>query len=86
MNIRTSVTVSHGGQARIVHQTYQGAESHGNCHQLVVGTGPTVFDHCGERDITMLNYLNCKLSEVDSTYELKIRGKSQGLLVGHTGF
>lgn len=86
MNIRTSVAVSHGGHARIVHQTYQRAESHGNCHQLVVGTGPTEFGHCGKRDITMLNYLNGKLREVYSTDEFEIRGKSQGLLVGHKGF
>lgn len=66
MNIRTSVTVSHGRHARVMHQTYQRAESHSNGHQLIVGTGANVFDHCGERDITRLKYLNHKLREVDS--------------------
>jgi hypothetical protein len=74
MNIRTSVTVSHGEHARIVPQTYQRAESHGNGHQLIVGTGPTVFDHCGEGDITMLNCLNDEFREVDSTEELENPG------------
>jgi 4-diphosphocytidyl-2C-methyl-D-erythritol kinase len=49
MNTRTSVAVSDESYGKTVNQAYQRAESDGNSHQLIVGTGATVFDHCSSR-------------------------------------